>query len=218
MATEININENNIDLTALGNNSGGGGGGGEDMPMIDNGEMFMPEIVPQKISYGDVEQRRQYMSLKHQIINYKNSSFGRDGILEEYAEDIAQIHYKTIEECETLLQDIKYTVGAANSMKFTGEMFCKSLYGAELAISRSGLMDLNGLTNSVMATPSMDKYMEELALDYQTFTYTRPQYKVGLIVLMKAMTINEMNEERKKMKAKLGGGISDDVKNEFNDL
>lgn len=216
---DININNDNIDTSALRNEPP------EEEPddglmMNDPAAELSPEMVaalqPQKIAYDDKNDKYIHRSLIMQLRNYQNSSFGRSGVLAEY--DFTKLEYKTIEELQLMLEDVKFSVSASSGTMFTSQMFSQVLYGFEKSVTRSGLLDLTGITQNVLLTPNIDKYIEELALEYQQFTYTKPIYKIGYIVASKAMFINEVNESKKMTQEKLKQPVNDDIAEKFSDL
>lgn len=96
-----------------------------------------------------------------------------------------------------MLEDVKFCVGMSNSTSFSTDMFKYALFGLETGVTGSGVADLTGFTASMLTTPHMDDYLEELALDWQQYTTMRPSYKIGLIALQTAVRVNSVNMTKK---------------------
>ena len=148
--------------------------------------------------YTDIDEKKHHRSLIKVLRGYNASTFAKRGILSEFEFNALNTH--SIDELETMLEDVKLAVSMHNSQSFSVDMFKMGIFGIEKAVTSAGIADLTGFTLAMLTTPNMNDYLEELALDMQEYTCVRPSIKIGFIAVQKAMQVSATNEAKKQLK------------------
>lgn len=114
-----------------------------------------------------------------------------------------ELESKSIAELENILKDIKFSVANVTSTSFVTSVFGHTVKTVE-KLSAFTSLDLTGLHDSLSKNDETFYLLEELRLEYQSFTYTRPETRLAFLMARTALAVNAQNKALKaQAKSKL---------------
>lgn len=144
-----------------------------------------PEAIAPVVIDDPVEKRKLILTIENY---YASHIFGK--CLAKFPRALEE---KSIAELENVLKDIKFTVANVTSGSFVNSLFGHTIKTIE-KVSAFTNLDLTGLNKSLCEQDETFVLLEEIRLEHQSYTYTRPEYRLAFLVARTALAVNAQNK------------------------
>jgi hypothetical protein len=120
-------------------------------------------------------------------------------------------------ELDSYLEEIQLIIGNKNANNMLGIVYTHGLsmiesYGSYLN------MDLQGLSMICIKDQAIRDCLKELSIEYMSLNYVKPQYRIAMLTLGIAMSIDGQNKENKIINNYVQKNITDDFKDKYSHL
>jgi hypothetical protein len=164
----------------------------------------VPIITPEEAK----NKRKKIIMIQRYIQNFELDLFEFKSI------DFSQ---KNNIELDSYLEEIQLIIGNKNANNMLGIVYTHGLsmiesYGSYLN------MDLQGLSMICIKDQAIRDCLKELSIEYMSLNYVKPQYRIAMLTLGIAMSIDGQNKENKIINNYVQKNITDDFKDKYSHL
>lgn len=215
--TEIELNKNGVDLSALAdNNNDGGDGGDDDIDELEDGFEDEEEIKdPVPLTPEELKYRRTLITkLRGYVAKFQKYFRGVD---------VVEFNHMSISELEKTLESVRYQVccGNNNSMIHMGAEFGLGL--VETIGMKFTPLKLDGFADRAKSDEGIIDIINEIAIEYSDQTYSPPEQRLIYSLLKVCGTTHFMNTKKEahidvELDKKLSEKIPEDILANSKDL
>lgn len=167
----------------------------EDNQLVEINDTKLVEQPQNEIISFNQEKRNKLL-----LINkYKTSQRFSKYLIEEmkFNLDTNYLQQLSEQQLDTIITDIRYCVSNRNNTNFFSGIALKTIAGFEIFVSKVFNKNISGLTHNIQKSESFMDALEELTLENQTFTSSKPTTRMMFEVLQLAYLQYEANESVK---------------------